>query len=86
MGIKHKVIKKSGEILFAEEWNQEHDNDMRGEPLKNLGKPVDPYDAVRKIDLETIEITRDNIKDFWATPFWPNIPDKPSQFPPERTT
>jgi len=76
-------IKKRGDILYAEEWNQEHDNDMRGEPLKNLGAPVDPDDAVRKRDLETLKLTRDRIIDFWEEPFWPNIPDKPSQFPPE---
>ncbi|MHA1288058.1 MAG: LamG domain-containing protein [Candidatus Thorarchaeota archaeon] len=83
MGVKHKAIKKRGDILYAEEWNQEHDNDMRGEPLKNLGAPVDPDDAVRKRDLETLKLTRDRIIDFWEEPFWPNIPDKPSQFPPE---
>jgi len=27
--------------------------------------------------------TRDEITDFWNTPFWDNIPDKPSTFPPE---
>lgn len=52
MGVKHKAIKKSGDILYASEWNAEHDNDMRGEPLKNLGVPIDPNDAIRKVDLD----------------------------------
>ena len=29
---------------------------------------------------------RADITDFWATPFWDNIPDKPSAFPPESHT
>jgi len=31
-------------------------------------------------------ITRDDVVDFWAEPFWENIPDKPSEFPPEPHT
>lgn len=30
--------------------------------------------------------TRDEITDFWNTPFWDNIPDKPSEYPPEAHT
>jgi len=29
------------------------------------------------------DLPRSKITDFWATPFWPNILDKPSAFPPE---
>ena len=29
------------------------------------------------------DLTRSKITDFWDTPFWDNIPDKPSAFPPE---
>ena len=30
-----------------------------------------------------LPISRADISDFWNSPFWANIPDKPSQFPPE---
>jgi len=30
--------------------------------------------------------SRNEITDFWNSPFWDNIPDKPSQFPPEPHT
>lgn len=51
MGIKHKVLKKPGQILYAADWNAQHDNDMRGDPLINLGAPVNPDDAARLIDV-----------------------------------
>jgi len=47
MGIKHRSIKQRGSILYASEWNEEHDNNMRGERLINLGKPIKPTDALR---------------------------------------
>jgi len=47
MGIKHRSTKHRGSILYASEWNEEHDNDMRGERLINLGKPIKPTDALR---------------------------------------
>jgi len=28
------------------------------------------------------DLPRSKISDFWATPFWEKIPDKPSEFPP----
>ncbi|MCD6162310.1 MAG: hypothetical protein J7K40_07845 [candidate division Zixibacteria bacterium] len=31
-------------------------------------------------------LPRSKISDFWSTPFWDNIPDKPSTFPPESHT
>ena len=30
--------------------------------------------------------TRSEVTDFWSTPFWSNIPDKPSTYPPEDHT
>jgi len=30
--------------------------------------------------------SRSEITDFWSTPFWDNIPDKPSEYPPEAHT
>jgi hypothetical protein len=42
---------------------------------------ADPiYDALVADDIPSI--TRSKISDFWGTPFWANIPDKPSTFPP----
>jgi len=32
------------------------------------------------------DLPRSKISDFWASPFWNNIPDKPSTFPPEAHT
>ncbi len=51
MGIKHKVLKKPGQILYATDWNMQHDNDMRGDPLQNLGAPINLDDAARLIDV-----------------------------------
>ena len=51
MGIKHRSVKRRGSILYASEWNEEHDNDMRGERLINLGKPIKPSDALRLQEL-----------------------------------
>ena len=79
--------------------------DWRGYVIKNLGAPKDPYDSVRKIELDTLTIpwgrvtnkpstfppsphthARSDITDFWNSPFWDNIPDKPSTFPPSSHT
>ena len=91
------------------------DKDWMGHVIKNLGTPVDPYDALRLIELnahksaipldhpdgsvttekiadgaitdaKVSSISRSKIADFWNTPFWDNIPDKPSTFPPEPHT
>jgi len=91
------------------------DKDWMGHVIKNLGTPVDPYDALRLIELnihksvipldhpdgsvttekiadgaitdaKVSSISRSKITDFWNTPFWDNIPDKPSVFPPEPHT
>jgi len=51
MGIKHKSVKQRGSVLYASEWNEEHDNDMRGERLINLGRPIKPTDALRLQEL-----------------------------------
>ena len=51
MGIKHRSVKQRGSVLYASEWNEEHDNDMRGERLINLGKPIKPSDALRLQEL-----------------------------------
>ena len=45
-----------------------------GTPLSNKYAPL------------THTHTRNEITDFWSTPFWENIPDKPSAFPPEPHT
>jgi hypothetical protein len=46
---------------------------------------ADPvYDALVAGDIPSI--TRSKISDFWGTPFWGNIPDKPSTFPPSAHT
>jgi hypothetical protein len=46
---------------------------------------ADPvYDALVAGDIPSI--TRSKISDFWASPFWTNIPDKPSTFPPSSHT
>jgi len=37
-------------------------------------------------NLKNVSASRSIITDFWATPFWDNIPDKPSEFPPEPHT
>jgi hypothetical protein len=51
MGVKHKSADlPKGATVHDTEWNDEHDNDMRGDPLKNLGEPIDDNDAARKID------------------------------------
>ena len=42
--------------------------------------------AWRTFGLEEHTHVRADITDFWATPFWDNIPDKPSTFPPEAHT
>ncbi|MBW2674109.1 MAG: hypothetical protein JRD89_11960 [Deltaproteobacteria bacterium] len=60
--------------------------DMNGHRITNLADPVNPQDAVTKSYADGIvvgEISRDSIIDFWNTPFWDNIPDKPSTFPPD---
>jgi len=47
------------------------------------------YDANKDgiIDADKIaSLTRDKITDFFSSPFWDNIPDKPSEFPPEPHT
>jgi len=91
------------------------DKDWMGHVIKNLGTPIDPYDALRLIELnvhksaipldhpdgsvttekiadgaitdaKVSSISRNKITDFWNTPFWDNIPDKPSTFPPEPHT
>jgi len=42
---------------------------------------ADPvYDVIVADDIPSI--SRSKISDFWDTPFWGNIPDKPSTFPP----
>jgi hypothetical protein len=42
---------------------------------------ADPvYDVIVAADIPSI--SRSKISDFWGTPFWGNIPDKPSTFPP----
>ena len=46
----------------------------RGTPLSNKYAPL------------THTHSRSEITDFWSTPFWENIPDKPSTFPPESHT
>ena len=37
-------------------------------------------------NLKNVSASRSIITDFFASPFWDNIPDKPSQFPPEPHT
>jgi len=81
------------------------DKDWKGHVIKNLGAPVDPYDSLRKTDLDTHAsnpdahhaklhasthavggddeipdgaLNRDKISDFFSSPFWDNIPDKPN--------
>lgn len=34
----------------------------------------------------SLSLTRNNITDFWDSPFWSSIPDKPSTFPPSSHT
>jgi len=48
--------------------------DWRGYVIKNLGKPTDPYDSARKIDLDTLTIP------------WDRVTNKPSTFPPSAHT
>ena len=63
--------------------------DMMGNRIANLADPVNPQDAVTKAYADGIvvgEISRDSIIDFWNMPFWDNIPDKPSTFPPDYHT
>jgi len=91
------------------------DKDWMGHVIKNLGTPIDPYDALRLAELnihkstipldhpdgsvttdkiadgaitdaKVSSISRNKITDFWNTPFWDNIPDKPLTFPPEPHT
>jgi len=45
--------------------------DWRGYVIKNLGAPTDPYDSVRKIDLDNLQIS------------WDRITGKPEKYPPE---
>jgi len=67
MGMKHKAVKKSGDILYAWEWCDEHDNNMRGATIKNVGAPVDPADAVRKTELDAHKASIDNHDDIVIT-------------------
>ncbi|MBW2674417.1 MAG: hypothetical protein JRD89_13570 [Deltaproteobacteria bacterium] len=63
--------------------------DMQNHRIANLADPVNPQDAVTKAYADAIsagEVSRDTIPDFWDAPFWPNIPDKPSTFPPDYHT
>jgi hypothetical protein len=69
------------------------DKDWAGKVIKNLGEPVDPGDALRLPWNHASRhlpgggdplsgLSRSQLSDFWDSPFWANIPDKPSSYPP----
>jgi len=53
--------------------------DLPDKPFSTLGAEF----TVSNGELQIASISRSKISDFWSTPFWDNIPDKPSQYPPE---
>jgi hypothetical protein len=69
------------------------DKDWAGYRIRNLGEPVDTGDALRLPWNHATRhlpgggdplsgLSRSQVSDFFSSPFWDNIPDKPSAFPP----
>jgi parallel beta-helix repeat protein len=67
--------------------------DWAGNAIKNLGEPADPGDALRlPWDHASRHapgggdplgnLNRYQVSDFFSSPFWNNIPDRPSTYPP----
>ncbi|RLG82356.1 MAG: hypothetical protein DRO40_07945, partial [Thermoprotei archaeon] len=56
--------------------------DMVNKPFNTLGGEF----TVAAGELRIASIVRNKISDFFSSPFWDNIPDKPSVFPPEAHT
>jgi hypothetical protein len=82
-----------GGITKLSELTIDVDKDWVGKVIKNLGEPVDPGDALRlpwnHASRHQIGggdpisgLSRSQISDFFTSPFWDQIPDKPSTFPP----
>jgi hypothetical protein len=67
--------------------------DWAGYRIRNLGEPADSGDALRLPWNHASRhapgggdplgnLSRSQVSDFWTSPFWGEIPDKPSTFPP----
>ena len=76
-----RIVKKLLKLEGAE--NRKYDADLDGTVDNSEALQGNPASAFAPASHTH---TRSQITDMWSSPFWDNIPDKPSTFPPEAHT